>query len=47
MEGQHFILDLTPFKEAGPLEIRFRTNDSTWMRNGDKLMLDDIAIFAW
>jgi hypothetical protein len=39
--------DLTAFKNVNPLEIRFRTNDSTWMRDGDKLMLDDISIFAW
>jgi hypothetical protein len=39
--------DLTPYKSAVPLKIRFMTNDSIFMNDGDKLMLDDISIFAW
>lgn len=39
--------DLTPYKDAEPLKILFRTNNSSDMRNGDKLMLDDISVFAW
>ena len=39
--------DLTPYKNAVPLKIRFQTNDSIFMNDGDKLMLDDISIFAW
>jgi hypothetical protein len=39
--------DLTPYKGAIPFKIHFRTNDSSNMRDGDKLMLDDISVFAW
>jgi hypothetical protein len=39
--------DLTPYKNAVPLKIRFLTNDSMFMNDGDKLMLDDFSIFAW
>ena len=39
--------NLTPYKNAVPLKIRFHTNNSKDMKNGDKLMIDDISIFAW
>ena len=39
--------DLTPYKDGRPLKILFQTNDSSDMKNGDKLMLDDITVFAW
>jgi hypothetical protein len=39
--------NLTPYKNAAPFMIRFYTNNSNDMKNGDKLMIDDITIFAW
>jgi hypothetical protein len=39
--------NLTPYRNAVPLKIRFHTNNSDDMKNGDKLMIDDITIFAW
>ena len=39
--------NLTPYKNAAPLMIRFYTNNSNDMKNGDKLMIDEITIFAW
>ena len=39
--------NLTPYKNAVPLNFRFHTNNSDDMDNGDKLMIDDITIFAW
>lgn len=39
--------DLTPYKDAESLKIRFKTNNSSDMKNGDKLMMDDITVFAW
>jgi hypothetical protein len=39
--------NLTPYKNAVPFQLRFHTNNSEDMKNGDKLMIDDITIFAW
>ena len=39
--------NLTPYKDAVPFSIRFHTNNSKDMDNGDKLMIDDITVFAW
>ncbi|UCF93249.1 MAG: hypothetical protein JSW39_03560, partial [Desulfobacterales bacterium] len=39
--------DLTPYKNAVPFKLKFQTNNSSDMKNGDKLLLDDIAVFAW
>jgi len=39
--------NLTPYRNAVPLKILFHTNNSDDMKNGDKLMIDDITIFAW
>jgi hypothetical protein len=39
--------NLTAYKNAIPFKFRFLTNNSDDMENGDKLMLDDISIFAW
>ena len=39
--------NLTPYKNAVPFQFRFHTNNSEDMKNGDKLMIDDITIFAW
>jgi len=39
--------NLTPYKDSVPFKFRFRTNNSDDMRDGDKLMLDDISVFAW
>jgi hypothetical protein len=39
--------DLTPYKDASPFKIKFETNNSSNMKNGDKLMLDELSIFAW
>ena len=39
--------DLSPYKDAEPLKILFQTNNSSDMKNGDKLMMDDITVFAW
>jgi hypothetical protein len=39
--------NLTPYKDIVPFRIQFRTNNSSDMKNGDKLMIDDISVFAW
>jgi len=39
--------NLTPYKDAVPFKFRFHTNNSRNMDNGDKLMIDDITVFAW
>jgi hypothetical protein len=48
-EGNHCsqYYNLTPYKDAVPFKIRFRTNNSDDMKNGDKLMFDDFSVFAW
>ena len=48
-EGNHCsqYYNLTEFKDAVPFAIRFKTNNSRDMKNGDKLMFDDFTVFSW
>ncbi|UCD82364.1 MAG: hypothetical protein JSW26_13340 [Desulfobacterales bacterium] len=43
--GQYY--NLTQFKNTVPFKILFHTNNSEDMKNGDKLMFDDVSVFAW
>jgi len=39
--------DLSPYRNATPFKIKFQTNNASDMKNGDKLMLDELSIFGW
>jgi hypothetical protein len=39
--------NLTDYMSTVPFAIQFKTNNSEDMEDGDKLMFDDVSVFAW